>query len=678
MPRDLPIGNGNLLINYDADYIIRDLYFPYVGQENHTLGHPCRTGLWVDGDFLWLDDPAWARVAGYAHDTLVTQVTLANDRLDLALAISDTVDFEHDLFIRQINVINHRNAVRHLRLFFHYAINLYSSDIGDTVYYQPKLKAMLAYRGQRYFLFNGQAGGEVGLSAYACGQKTHGAEGTWRDAEDGELSGNPIAQGSVDCTVGLYTLLPDGGNATIHHWVAAGKSYREVKRLDQLARSVSPARLLERTTAYWRRWVRRHEQEDALSRTDLPAKLTNLYRRSLLILRTQVDNRGAILAANDSDNMSFNRDTYSYVWPRDGALIAAALDSAGMVDLARRFFNFCAETITEDGYLLHKYTPDGSLGSSWHPWVGRGGEQQLPIQEDETGLVLHALWQHYQKYTDLEFITPLYSRLIKRAADFMAEYREPRTGLPEACYDLWEERRGIWSFTVAAVWAGLNAAANFAEVFGERALATRYATAASEIKAAALAHLWDAAANRFRRGLCVNAEGSLQPDLTIDSSIYGLFYFGMLPADDPRVVSTMEAVRRRLWCKTEVGGIARYENDYFHRVSDDIDNVAGNPWLICTLWQAQWHIARARRLTDLAPARELLEWAARYTAPSGVMAEQLDPYSGAAMSVAPLTWSHGTFAATVLEYAAKHNQLTRTPSGAAKSVPVPPSGDYGF
>jgi GH15 family glucan-1,4-alpha-glucosidase len=55
VPRDLPIGNGNLLINFDANYTIRDIYFPYVGQENHTLGDPCRTGLWVDGDFLFFN-----------------------------------------------------------------------------------------------------------------------------------------------------------------------------------------------------------------------------------------------------------------------------------------------------------------------------------------------------------------------------------------------------------------------------------------------------------------------------------------------------------------------------------------------------------------------------------------------------------------------------------------------
>ena len=40
MPRDLPIGNGGLLIGFDLSYEIRDIYYPNVGQENHTMGCP--------------------------------------------------------------------------------------------------------------------------------------------------------------------------------------------------------------------------------------------------------------------------------------------------------------------------------------------------------------------------------------------------------------------------------------------------------------------------------------------------------------------------------------------------------------------------------------------------------------------------------------------------------------
>ena len=56
MPRDLPLGNGMLLVNFDASYQLRDLYWPHIAQENHTASHPCRFGVWVGGRFAWTTD----------------------------------------------------------------------------------------------------------------------------------------------------------------------------------------------------------------------------------------------------------------------------------------------------------------------------------------------------------------------------------------------------------------------------------------------------------------------------------------------------------------------------------------------------------------------------------------------------------------------------------------------
>lgn len=58
MPRDLPLGNGRLLITFDREYHIRDLYYPRVGGENHASGHPFRFGVWADGEFGW--GPVWS------------------------------------------------------------------------------------------------------------------------------------------------------------------------------------------------------------------------------------------------------------------------------------------------------------------------------------------------------------------------------------------------------------------------------------------------------------------------------------------------------------------------------------------------------------------------------------------------------------------------------------------
>ena len=48
MPRDIPVGNGRMLVTFDQHYQIRDLYFPHVGQENHAGGGPCRFGIYAD------------------------------------------------------------------------------------------------------------------------------------------------------------------------------------------------------------------------------------------------------------------------------------------------------------------------------------------------------------------------------------------------------------------------------------------------------------------------------------------------------------------------------------------------------------------------------------------------------------------------------------------------------
>ena len=139
--------------------------------------------------------------------------------------------------------------------------------------------------------------------------------------------------------------------------------------------------------------------------------------------------------------------------------------------------------------------------------------------------------------------------------------------------------------------------------------------------------------------------------------MFAVFSFGVLPADDPRVMRTMEAIQEKLRVKTEIGGYARYEGDYYFRFSDNMDQVPGNPWIISTLWVAEWEIAKAATVEDLKGAFDKLSWVCKYALESGILAEQLHPLTGAPVSVAPLTWSHSTFVLTVTKYAEKYREL---------------------
>src|SRR5436309_2378057 len=97
VPRDLPVGNGNLLVAFDRTYRLSELYYPHVGMANHLLGRPFRFGLWSEGVFSWTHDDAWVRTLRYEPDTLVTDVKLVNQAFGLELTCHDCVDFDYDL-----------------------------------------------------------------------------------------------------------------------------------------------------------------------------------------------------------------------------------------------------------------------------------------------------------------------------------------------------------------------------------------------------------------------------------------------------------------------------------------------------------------------------------------------------------------------------------------------------
>ncbi|NOQ46781.1 MAG: glycoside hydrolase family 15 protein [Desulfobulbaceae bacterium] len=658
MPRDLPIGNGSLLINFDHTCQIRDIYWPYVGQENHTNGRVFRLGVWVNGRFSWLESEDWQRELTYGKDSLVTESILENSKLGIKLRFRDAVDFHENLLIRQCSVENHTDQEQEIRLFFCHDLSISGTTVGDSAYYQPQSKALFHYKGKRWFMIGLIRGWpknwQDGLDQWAVGIKdVRELEGSWRDVEDGELSGNPVAQGRIDSVAALHLKVEADGQATGWYVMTVGEDFDAVTRLYRAVLRKGPISYLDRTAAYWQLWA--NKENDRLKQ--LPPHLVSLYRRSLLVLRTQIDNHGAIIAANDFDIAQFNRDTYSYMWPRDGALVAATLIDAGYSEITRRFFDFCHEAITDQGFLLHKYTPDGSLASSWHAWYA-DGECRLPIQQDETALVLWAMWHHFSRFRDVEFIKLHYRGLVIRAAEWICSYIDEENGLPLPSWDLWEERYGVHSWTVASVWAGLQAAANFAEAFGENNIALRYRRTASQMRKAAGVLLWDETNKTFIRSLVLDNESHYTPDLVMDSSLVGLWYFGMFAADDPKIIPTMQTMRSRLWVQTDVGGMARYENDYYHQVSKDIDKVPGNPWFICTLWLAQWLIASAKIDDDLDQAMQLIDWTASRTLASGVMAEQVHPYTNEPLSVSPLTWSHATYVATILDYERRARALT--------------------
>ena len=261
--------------------------------------------------------------------------------------------------------------------------------------------------------------------------------------------------------------------------------------------------------------------------------------------------------------------------------------------------------------------------------------------------------KHYEFSKDLEFIESIYNSLIKKSADFMISYIDDETDLPKPSYDLWEEKLGTSTFTASSVYAALVSAANFSRLLGKAENEKKYRTVAERVKEAILKYLWSDEQKMFVK--MVNFEnGKIIIDDTRDfSSIYGIFRFRVLDISDPRVVDsirTMEDIAKRI----PIGGMMRHENDGYYKTAPE---VPGNPWIITTLWLAQYYIVKAKNEQDLEKVKEILNWVVVHASPTGVLPEQLDPYTGAHLSAAPLTWSHSEFVTTVINYLEKLEEL---------------------
>lgn len=647
MSRAIVLSNGELAVTLDENALVRDIFYPHVGLEDHVRGHYIhRVGVWVDNQMSWFDeDPRWEIRVGCETDALASAITARHPDHRVELVLKDIVYNEKPILVRRVTVTNKGDQNRVIKLYFGHQFEIYKSHGSDTAYFDPTTHSIIHYKGHRVFLIQAMLDGER-FGDYTTGRANfQGKEGSHRDADDGELMKNPIEHGPADSVIGLYASYAPQQSRTAYYTLSAAQSIHEAHQLHEYIDQKSPEHLIKSATSFWHAWVNSYARDFV----DLPADQITLFKRSLMYCRAHFDNGGGIIASLDSDMLQYGLDTYSYVWPRDGAYIARALDLAGETNVSKRFFEFCSGIIGDKGYFMHKYLPDGSLGSSWHPWI-KDGQMQLPIQEDETALVIFALREHYAQSRDLEFLENAYGTLVERAANFLVRYRDTETKLPDASYDLWERKRGISTFTSAAVHGALIAAAELSHVLGKDTHESTYRMHAAEIREGILKYLWDEKAGVFINMINRTKDG-LTFDRTIDiSSAYGVFSFGILPIDDPRLARAFETSVRTLSRGIPAGGIARFEDDDYYKI---VDTAPGNPWVITTLFYAEYLIANAKHAHDLARVRDVFAWVVKHAHPSGALSEQMHPDTGMQVGATPLTWAHAAYVTAIIKYIEK-------------------------
>ncbi|HSW98685.1 MAG TPA: glycoside hydrolase family 15 protein [Candidatus Saccharimonadales bacterium] len=642
MGRPVVLSNGQLFVGLDENGLVHDFYYPYVGLDNlaNARSSVHKIGVWVDGSFSWVDDGSWQISVNFEDTALVSDIKMYSAQLGITIRANDFVDPEYNAFIRRLNVTNEADHQRDVRVFMHQAFQISRAGRADTALFVPDDNYILDYKGRCCLLAAGRFSGDGDFDQFAVGSYgIEGKAGTFKDAEDGELSNNPVEHGGVDSVIRFRREVEAHTSFGVDYWIVAADSQSDAQVVHTHIKYYSIDDRLERARDSWKKWL-----EPARRKLEqIPEQYRAEVQKSLLVIKAHCDDRGSILASGDSSIFNFGRDYYCYCWPRDAAYAIWPLIRLGIYDEARSFFEFARGTMHRDGYLAHKYQPDRAIGSTWHPLL-HGKHKELAIQEDETAMVVFMIGEYYNASKDATFVEGFYDNFIEPCASFMADFVDDATGLPHASYDLWEQKFSTSTYTVCAVIAALETAVKLAEVAQHPDDSAQWQKAAERMREG-LEALYQPEGAYFRRGFLLQDDGSLQYDDILDiSSLYGPYMFAQLPLDDPRMKNTLEAVKNRLWNQSPVGGVIRDEHDGYFLSKQQYK---GNPWIVCTLWVSQYYNA----LGDHAQATQLLDWALARAQHSGALSEQFDPDTGEALGVTPLVWSHAEFVNTALDVA---------------------------
>jgi len=604
--RHLPaaiVGNGSVLATLSLRGELERVFWPRVDWGQH-LGE-LRLAL-VEGGTTWLDE---------ADDATYRQRYLEDSNaLETTGDAAEVLDFVHPdepVLVRRV-----RPSSPEARLAVYCRPELDESAKYGCVYVDPETGALVFYRRDRALAL-----ALWGSFDATCGGVESGCVSA--DVAAGRLVPRTIDHGEVDGAL----IAHDAGDA----WLACAFGSSPQDALAELRRTLTrdPAQLLDARL--------RHDREQL---ADAPQAngvegLEDLHRRSLLVFDLVSDRTtGGVVAAPEFDEVFAGSGGYGFVWGRDLAYIVLGFLAGGRDDLARRAAEWLVHTQSPEGLWLQRHWTDGHLAPSW-------GLHQI----DETGSILFALEAAARRLGDDDVERALWPA-VRRGADFLLRFRDPETGLPRPSVDLWEEREGQHSYTAAAVYGGLCAAASMAGRL-EPERATDFAEGARSVQAAIDEHLWSEEHGHYLRSRNVgrnDGDGPTPPlfqshvpypnravhdvdpvDPIVDVSLLGLSWpFAAVPAGSPRMRATAEAIGAALTLQS--GGVKRYEDDVY---------AGGNAWILTTLWLGLYK----RLAGDHAGLRHALEFAVSHRTRAGLLPEQVRE-DGEPAWVVPLTWSH--------------------------------------
>lgn len=402
--RAVALANGAMTVGLDPQARLSELRLARHGYRNLAESALHRVGVLVDGQLSWLGDDSWRIKTRLPQGALVAHTVAVNETLGVLLEFDDFVAHDTPLFGRHIHVVNLRQTARDVQLFLHQAFRLNPCG-DDQARFLHETQTLLHYSGDLVCAVGAQSYDGRLFDQMTVGQfGTPGFDGTWRDAEDGQLSQHDHDRGQTDSTLRFTLGLSAYSSTRLTYWLVVADSLAQATALSAQLSHAGLDPFLEKTVQHWQSWLR--------PAFKLAQRIKPTYRQSfinsILAIKSHLDDGGAIITSLTRVECDLHEASYA-LWP---------LIRLGYQQEVVAFFEYCARLCQRDGaWLVARYRPDGS----WHESI-RWHKDQPVRHLKHPAAVLFMLCQFESFHSRALGQHDLYTRLAVPLANILGDW----------------------------------------------------------------------------------------------------------------------------------------------------------------------------------------------------------------------------------------------------------------